>query len=93
MQTIDEFARAKRNEYKRRWREKHREQYNAYQRKRNAENKSKRAAYTKKWREANRERYNAYHREYYAKKKMEHICTDDVTHWMPVPEPPKEEEK
>lgn len=89
MQTIDEFARAKRNEYGRRWREKHREQYNAYQRKRNAENKSKRAAYTKKWREANRERYNAYHREYYAKKKMEHIYTDDVTHLMPLPEPPK----
>ena len=90
MQTIDEFARAKRNEYERRWREKHREQYNAHQRKRNAENKSKRAAYTKKWREANRERYNAYHREYYAKKKMEHIYTDDVTHWMPLPEPPNE---
>lgn len=91
MQTIDEFARAKRNEYERRWREKHREQYNAHQRKRNAENKSKRAAYTKKWREANRERYNAYHREYYAKKKMEHIYTDDAAHRMPLPEPPKED--
>lgn len=22
---------------------------------------------------------------------MEHIYTDDVTHWMPLPEPPKEE--
>lgn len=24
---------------------------------------------------------------------MEHIYTDDVTHWMPLPEPPKEEAK
>lgn len=85
---MDEEARkARAREQARLWREEHKEEYRAYQRKYWAENKkeltkkrNEKREHTRKvqraWREKNREKYNAHHREWYRRNKAKKMPDD-----------------